>query len=140
MLSSHLIPNLEAVDLPVIEDNTDPTSIPIVFSVTPEEFNAITKTGRSWNIESILDIIKKYSIDTYETIRTMHKNQVVKPVTPASYDKLITAFVKASVEKVKYTWAVGDKKTSDTYQIYLDSTLNRIIVSIYYGSRTIVSS
>ncbi len=55
-------------------------------------------------------------------------------------EKMITAFVRASEQNVKYTWAIGDKKTIDTYQIYLDNRCNRIIVSIYYGSRIIEES
>jgi hypothetical protein len=135
MLSAKHIENLEAVDLPVSEDPTDPTSIPIVVSVSPDDFSKITKSGRVWNIESILDIIKKYSNDTFDKIKTMEKNQVVQPDTDASYDKLITAFVKASENKTKYTWAIGENKHKDTYQVYLDNRSHRIIVSIYYGSK-----
>jgi hypothetical protein len=139
MLSSKNIKHLEAVDLPVVEDKTDPTSIPILISVSLEDFKKITKSGRSWNIDSILNIIKKYSNHTYEKIKNMEKNQVVQPETDASYDKLITAFVNASEKNIKYTWAIGDKKTSDTYQIYLDNRSNRIIISIYYGSKIVTT-
>lgn len=140
MLSAENIQNLEAVELPTVEDHSDPTSVPIVLSVTPEDFGKITKTARCWNIGSILDIVKKYSNDTYEKIKNMDKNQVVQPNTDSSYEKMITAFVRASEQNVKYTWAIGDKKTIDTYQIYLDNRCNRIIVSIYYGSRIIEES
>jgi hypothetical protein len=135
MLSTKHIKNLEAVDLPLLEDTTDPTSIPIVIQITQEDFNKITKTGRSWNISSILEIIKKYSDDSYLKIKDMKKNQVVCPGEDDSYDKLITAFVKASDCKTKYTWAIGDKRNIDTYQIYLDNRCYRIIISIYYGSK-----
>lgn len=135
MLSTKHIKNLEAVDLPVSEDPTDPTSIPIVVSVSTDDFSKIIKSGRIWNIESILEIIKKYSNDTFDKIKAMEKNQVVQPDTDASYDKLITAFVKASENKTKYTWAIGENKHKDTYQVYLDNRSHRIIVSIYYGSK-----
>lgn len=135
MLSSKHIQNLEAVELPVIEDKTDPTSVPIVLQITPEDFGKITKSGRSWNISSILDIIKTYSNDSYLKIKDMEKNQVVCPEAVESYDKLITAFVKAFESNTKYTWAIGDKRDIDTYQIYLDNRLFRIIISIYYGSK-----
>lgn len=134
MLSAKHIENLESVDLPTIEDPTDPTSVPIVLNVTIDDYIKITKDGRSWNIDSILAVIKKYSSDTYEKIRNMEKNQVVQPENDASYDKLITAFVNAAEKNIKYTWKVGEKKT-DTYQIYLDNRSSRIIVSIYYGSK-----
>ena len=135
MLSAKHIEHLEAVDLPVSEDPTDPTSIPIVVSVSTDDFSKITKSARVWNIESILEIIKKYSNDTFDKIKTMDKNQVVQPDTDASYNKLITAFVKASENKTKYTWAIGENKHKDTYQVYLDNRSHRIIVSIYYGSK-----
>jgi hypothetical protein len=134
MLSAKNIENLESVDLPTIEDPTDPTSVPVVLNVTTDDYNKITKDGRSWNIDSILAVIKKYSSDTYEKIRNMEKNQVVQPENDASYDKLITAFVNAAEKNIKYTWKVGEKKT-DTYQIYLDNRSSRIIISIYYGSK-----
>jgi hypothetical protein len=126
------------VDLPVIEDKTDPTSIPIIVSVSVEDFGKITKTGRAWNITSILDVIKAYAADTYEKIKDMVKGQVVLPDSDSSYEKLITAFVKAADASERCTWAMGKNKTVDTYQIYLDDRDHRIIVSIYYGSKTIV--
>lgn len=139
MLDVKHIPHLIAVDLPsfiIEEEENDPKSIPIVISnISPEDFKTIIKTGKSWNIESILAIIKKYSQDTYHKIYTMEKNQIVQPESNTSYDKMITAFVKAASQKHKYTWMIGDNKLSDTYQIYLDNRSFRIIVSIYYGSK-----
>jgi hypothetical protein len=135
MLSSKNIANLEAVEMPIIDDKNDPTSIPIIISVNPEDYKNIVKNGHVWDIKSIHDIIQKYSEDTYEKIKTMKKNQVVQPDTDTSYDKMITQFVKASEKNIKYTWAIGKELTSDTYQIYLDNRLNRIIVSLYYGSK-----
>jgi len=139
MLSTKHIKNLEAVDLPVTEDTSDPTSIPIVLEITSEDFGRITKSGRNWNISSILEIIKKYSNDSWLKIKDMEKNQVVCPEKNDSYDKLITAFVKAFDSQTKYTWAIGDKRNIDTYQIYLDNRSYRIIISIYYGSKNPVS-
>ena len=137
MLSPKHIQHLNPVEVPVVEDPTDPASVPTVLSVTLDDFNTITKIGTSWDLASILTIIKKYSPTTHTKIKSMEKNQVVQPETDSSYEKMITAFVKAAAEKRKYTWAIGDKKTSDTYQIYLDNRSNRIIISIYYGSRTV---
>jgi filamentous hemagglutinin family protein len=114
---------------------------PVIFfnspdeQTTPDDFKTLKKTGRSWDIHSILDIIKKYSEETYNKIYTMEKNQIVQPESDTSYEKLITAFVKAESQKHKFTWMIGDKKLSDTYQIYLDNRCFRIIISIYYGSK-----
>ena len=134
MLSPKHIQNLEAVELPLSEDKTDPSSVPIVLQITSEEFSKITKSGRAWDISSILEIIKKYSNDSYLKIKNLKKQQVVCPDTDKSYDKLITAFVKAFECKTKYTWAIGEERDIDTYQIYLDNRSFRIIISIYYGS------
>ena len=135
MLSAKHIEHLEAVELPISEDPTDPTSIPVVVSVPKEDFDKIAKVGRGWNIEYILELIQTYSIGTFDKIRSMERTQIVQPGTDASYAKLITAFVKASENKTKYTWA--ENKHKDTYQVYLDTHHHKIIVSIHYGSRTI---
>lgn len=135
MLSAKHIEHLEAVELPISEDPTDPTSIPVVVSVPKEDFDKIAKVGRGWNIEYILELIQTYSIDTFDKIRSMERTQIVQPGTDASYAKLITAFVKASENKTKYTWA--ENKHKDTYQVYLDNREHKIIVSIHYGSKTI---
>jgi hypothetical protein len=135
MLSSKHIQHLEAVDLPV--NPRDPASIPIVIPVSPEDFNRIDKKGTRWNIELILEIVKTYSKDTYDKIKTMENKQVVQPETDKSYNKLVTAFVRASETNRKYTWTIGEIKQEDTYQVYLDNRSHRIIVSIYYGSKTI---
>jgi hypothetical protein len=137
MLSSMHITNLKASDCPIVGHDTDPTSVPIVLNVSMEDFNTISKTGRMWNITSIQDVIKKYSNDTYNIIRNMEKNQIVQPDTDNSYNKLINEFVKASENNIRYSWMTGDKKSIDTYQIYLDKRSYRIIVSIYYGSKTL---
>lgn len=134
MLSAKHIERLEAVELPISEDPTDPTSIPIVVSVPKEEFDKIAKIGRGWNMEYILELIQTYSIGTFDKIRSMERTQIVQPGTDASYAKLITAFVKASENKTKYTWA--ENKHKDTYQVYLDNRDYKIIVSIHYGSKT----
>lgn len=135
MLSSKHIQNLEVVDLPISQG--DPTSIPIVIPVSPEDFNRIDKIGSRWNIETILEIVKTYSKETYDKIKTMENKQVVQPETDKSYSKLITAFVRAAQTNRTYTWTIGEIKHEDTYQVYLDNRSHRIIVSIYYGSKTI---
>ena len=135
MLSSKHIQNLEIVDLPVIEDKNDPSTIPILLSVTVEDFKTIHKTGKEWNIISILNIINKYSNDTYEKIKDMKKNHIIQPNDDSTYNSLIIDNVKKSQQNIRCTWAIGDKKLLDTYQIYLDNRSNRIIVSIYYGSK-----
>jgi hypothetical protein len=135
MLSPKNIANLDPIDLPNVEDPTNPKSVPFVINCSSDDYMSICKVGNEWDINSILSIIKKYSINIFNTIKNMNKNQVVCPQTDKSYDKLITAFVNAAENGGKYTWRIGNKVNIDTYQIYLDSRSHRIIVSIYYGSR-----
>ena len=144
MLTAKNIPNLEPVDLPVVDNSisTDPSaSIPIVISLTQDVFNTIKQKGKEWDITTIHNIIKNYSNDdTYDKIKTMEKIQVSQPETDTSYDKYITTFIKKADEKTKYKilqpkQTNGALKYKDTYQIYLDNRGYKIIVSIYYGSR-----
>ena len=147
MLTAKNIPNLEPVDLPVIDNMIagDPSaSVPIVISLTQDVFNTIKQKGKEWDITTIHDIIKKYSkddaADTYDKIKNMEKIQVVMPIEDKSYDKYITTFIRKAEQKTKYkilqpAQTNGTLKYKDTYQIYLDNRGYKIIVSIYYGSR-----
>lgn len=138
MLSPHNIDNLIPIDLPFLDDNMNPKTVPIVFKVSKDEFNSIKKQGRGWNLNIIHDLVRKYSADAYQTIVHMKIDQIVQPQSEQSYNKLITSFVHAADRGAKYTWATGNKKIDDTYQIYLDNRNHRIIVSIHYGSRNIL--
>lgn len=119
---------------------SDPKSVPTVLQITQADFESInnSKKGRKWNREYILEIIKKHSNEEYDKIKNMELNQIVCPgPDSSSYNKLITAFINAKEANTKYTWASGEKKNSDTYQIYLDKCNYKIIISIYYGSKNI---
>jgi len=118
-----------------VEDHKDPKSIPIVLEIAQDEFHSIGKCGRQWDKSKIVEIIKKCSNDTWVMIKDMKINKVVCPEKDASYDKLITSFIKASILRKKYTWAMSYKTNIDACQIYLDNRKHRIIVSIYYGSK-----
>ena len=137
MLSSKHISNLVAVDLPTVEDTTDPKTIPEVIMITKDEYNTIKKIRSSWDENSIFAVINKYNSRVVDTIKSLHKLQITEStVENATYKKRITDFVKAHNDKKKYTLGTGgvDK---DSYQIFLDKLQNRIIVSIYYGTKAI---
>jgi hypothetical protein len=133
MLSPHNVKNLTPIDLPIFHTSS---SVPIVITLSQEEFNSITKIRGTWDYVTILKLINKYSPSTHNKIKHMVKGQIVKPETDTSYGKLITAFVNASLNNTKYTWTLSDDdyKGKDVYQIYLDNRLYRIIISIYYGN------
>ena len=141
MLSAKHIENLEAVDLPVTEDPTDPKTVPIVISVSPEEYREFKKSGNAWDETTILVIIRKYNQDVVNEIenKKLHKIQITESCEDNdTRKKRVLDFIKASNEGRKYTLGTGDVK-KDSYQIFLDKIEHKAIVSIYYGSKTIAS-
>jgi hypothetical protein len=118
-------------------------TIPIVISITPEVFNTIEKDGNAWNINTIHNIIKDNNVETYNKIKDMDKVQVFNPKTDPSYNKYITTFIRKAEQNEGYKILQPSQKDidnpfmyKDTYQIYLDNRGFKIIVSIWYGSRT----
>jgi hypothetical protein len=118
-------------------------TIPIVISITQDEFNTIKKDGKGWNITTIHNVIKDNNADTYDKIKDMDKIHVIKPMSDTSYNKLITTFIRKAEQNEGYKILQQSQKDDDsplkykdTYQIYLDSRGFKIIVSIWYGSRT----
>jgi len=144
MLSAKHVANLEAVDLPVIKDKTDPSTIPILINVTDDEYNSIKRIGDTslWDYDSISNIIKKYDNDLAVELEDIKnrggKDQIVQPSLD-TYNTYIVNFVNAYENKKTHMHSgnIKDKK-KDTFQIYLDMLHHRIIISIQYGSRTIV--
>jgi len=129
---------------PPDEDSLDPgTTVPSTVQITKEQFLAIRKgKGQNWDWGSLWSCIP-------DDIRTTLKDINDKPAdnfcpdqdTPA-YKKNITDFVDSALaEKKRKAW-VNTKKVSpgkDYYIINLDERDYRIIISIYYGSRTTTS-
>jgi hypothetical protein len=147
MLSPHNILNLESVHLPVsmnyenIDPNTIPEQVPIVIQITSREYSTMKKSGREWDYSTICSIISKYNPEIIVELERIKENggkdQIVQPRRNAStYGVYITEFVNASNnnERKHHIGNMNDKK-KDTFQIYLDNIENRIIISIYYGSR-----
>ena len=141
MLSSKNISNLEALDLPRVENPTNPKTIPIVISVSQEEYRDIKRNGREWDYPSIITIIQKHKPDIVSEMNKIvssgGKDQIVEPnVTSSTYKEYIINFVNASTNKLYYSHLgnIKDNK-KDTLQIYLDKVEYRIIINIYYGSK-----
>lgn len=143
LLSPKHIKNLEAVELPIVEDLTDPATIPIVFSITSSEYNSMKRSGKGgkWDYSTIIPIIQKYRQDILVELERIEKNggkdQIVEPdVEATTYAVYITDFVNASIHKKKHKHVGNIKdKSKDTFQIYLDKVQHRIIISIQYGSK-----
>lgn len=140
MLSAKHIENLEAVDLPVVNQPPDPKTIPVVVKVTSEEYAKFKKISRKWDEKGIFDIIRKYNPDVVNTIvvNNLHQIQITESKdNNDTYKKRIIDFVKAHDENRTYTLGTGGVH-KDSYQIFLDSIEHRVVISIYYGSKHIV--
>jgi hypothetical protein len=147
MLSSKHIQNLEAVDLPVTEDPSDPATIPVIFSITTAEYGSMKRSGKGgkWDYATITPLIQKYKADIVSELERIEKSggkdQIVEPdVEATTYAVYIRDFVNASINNKRHKHVGNIKdKSKDTFQIYLDKVEYRIIISIQYGSKTISS-
>lgn len=143
MISPKNISGLVAVDLPVVEDTTDPKTIPIVIKVSEQEYSTFKKVENTWDDTSIFNIITKYNshiVDEIQRIKNTagwERDQIVEPdINAKTYTVYITNFSKAAVDKKRH-YHVGNCKNKyiDRFQMYLDKTEKRVIISIYYGSK-----
>lgn len=142
MLSPRNISNLE--ELPSVVDPNDPKTVPVVFKITPIEYGRIKKIGHMWDYSTIQPILKKY-IPEYESEidridKIGGKDQIVEAIKTSKmvYRRYIEGPLHAYEQKKPFAIEGNIRdKTKDTFQIYLDKENFRLIVSIYYGTRTI---
>lgn len=146
MLSAKHIPNLEPVDLPTTVEESAKT-VPVVISITKTEYDSIKRvyggSGNStWDDSTILPIIQKYNpVIGSELERIMSeggKDQVVESHSERTYKDYVTNMVNACNNNKPHKHGgnkINTNHKKDIFQIYLDRKDNRIIVSIYYGSK-----
>lgn len=114
----------------------DPRTVPIVINVTAEEYATMCKKGSSWFVPSVFNVIDKYNTELVTQLKTLQQIQITQSIEQnATYKKRITDLVNAAENNNKYTIGTGKKVITDSYQIFLDKLENRIVVSIYYGSK-----
>jgi hypothetical protein len=146
MLSAKHIPNLEPVDLPTTVEESAKT-VPVVISITKTEYDSIKRvyggSGNStWDDSTILPIIQKYNpvigSELERILSECGKDQVVESHSERTYKDYVTNMVNACNNNKPHKHG-GNKNNinhkKDMFQIYLDRKDNRIIVSIYYGSK-----
>jgi hypothetical protein len=114
-------------------------TVPIVIKITQEQFNSIRKAR--WNFDKLFECME-------EPLREELKRICEKPIdhecpdpTKPGYKKKIIDYIVSSTEnKKRKAWAteISKNPTKDYYVIYLDQLEYQIIVSIYYGSRSLV--
>jgi hypothetical protein len=143
MLSTKNICNIEAIDLPIVNDPTNPATVPFVLNIKNDEYVTIKRNGGKWDYSTIVPIIQKYKPEIIAELGQIEKDggkdQIVEPdVDATTYRAYITEFVNAFKNKKlhKHEGNIKDKK-KDTFQIYLDKVEYRIIISIQYGSKTV---
>jgi len=131
-----------SVSLPVVENPNDPKTIPLVISVSSEQYATIRKQGSEWSDESIYNVIAScYGEGLVEELKRIKisggKDQIVEPSeTATTYNVYITDFASAAENNLR-KWHIGNiaNKYIDKFQIYLDKVQKRIIVSMYYGTK-----
>jgi len=138
LLTPKNIQNLQPVSAPEVNDPKDPTTIPIVFRVTKEEYESIgRKANNQWDYETILPLIMKYQEAIVPELQRCTRDLIVEPKSDSTYQDCIINFIQAANERKRHYHAGNIKdKTKDTFQIYLDNKEYFVIVSFYYGSKT----
>jgi hypothetical protein len=134
------IQNLEEPYLNVVEIDLGKT-VPLVFQLTKEEYQDIKKVGTSWDYSTIHTILQKYDpVLDFELERIEKlggKDQVVQPGKD-TYHRYIDGPLHAYEHKKLFTIEGNIKdKNKDIFQTFLDKDNYRLIISIYYGTRTI---
>ena len=136
MISPKNIVGLVAIDVPVIEDPTDPRTIPVVLQITEDEYASIKRLGKEWDDASIYTVIEKYNNGIVKEMLRIKanggKDQIVQPAIDATtYKVYITDFINAAHDKKRMAHVGNIKnKQIDTFQIYLDSVEKRIIINL----------
>jgi hypothetical protein len=119
MLSSHNIPNLEAVDLPVVRKKGS-TKI-IKFNITDYEISKFKNTVE------VINIIKKYNNDTYEKYKSYEPH--CWKITENNYEKY---GIQTMLKENAYSSVTNiTDKSKNILMIYLYE--NQLIISAWNG-------
>lgn len=125
---------------PTVDDEC--LTVPIVVNITQEQFQTIRK-GRRWNFDNLFECIDPSIREELKRINDLPIDHECPNPEKPGYKKKITDFIDSSkANKKRKTWAteISKNPTGDYYVIYLDQLEYRIIVSIYYGSKSKNSS
>ena len=118
------------------EQNDLVGSIPVIIKLTTNEYQSITKIGKSWDTNKILELVGNYDIQLYNELKCLEKDQISKPETDVSRQKNIYDLVSGANSKKKKTLGIQKaKKHKDLYQIFIDTSEYRLIILRYYGSK-----
>jgi len=113
-------------------------TVPIIIQLSKEEYEMLQtyKKGRSWDADKIQDMLESKRGGLKTELLNHKKYQISEPSEGPSVKKHIEAPVLAAADNRKYTIDIKpDLRDKDLYQMFLDKTGYRVIVSIYNGSK-----
>ena len=124
---------------PVVND--DCTTVPIVIQLTQEQFKSILRARKCrWNFDNLYGLVPPSLKEELNRICAKPVDNECPNPAKEGYKKKITAFIEAAhANKKLKTWhtEITKNPTKDNFVIYLDKLEYRIIVSIYYGSKSL---
>ena len=129
----------------MVKINKKNVKLPIIINITDEDLNMsrkMIKSKHKYNRELIIKIINKYNNE----ISILLEKQVTIceidcPKTKKSYDIIINPLINAFDKKIKYCSTKLKKYfdlNEDIANIIIDTSLKRLIISIYYGSNQLL--
>ena len=113
-------------------------TVPIIIQLSNEEYTTLQtyKKGRSWDADKIQAMLESKRAGLKTELLNHKKYQISEPSEGPSVKKHIEAPILAAADNRKYTIDIKpDLRDKDLYQMFLDKTGYRIIVSIYNGTK-----
>ena len=121
-------------------------TVPIVVQLTEAEYATLAtmKKGRAWDEKKIVAALEPHYAGLEDRLRGLKKAQIseIKPEegSGASFKKHILDYVAAAEANRVFVSDVKPKmRTTDFFQMFLDKVHWRVVVSIFYGSRTVAA-
>jgi hypothetical protein len=113
-------------------------TVPIIIQLSKEEYETLQtfKKGRSWDTDKIQIMLGSKRDSLKAELLDHKKYQITEPSEGPSIKKHIDAPILAASENRKYTIDIKPAlRDKDLYQMFLDKTGFRVIVSIYNGAK-----
>jgi hypothetical protein len=121
-----------------LETNEPAMTVPVIITLTSEEYQSIGKIGRSWNEDTIKGFIRQYKPEIAVALDEgeFKKDQITEPKEESAIKKQIQPLVHgAETNKKSMTSIKKEHRKENMYQVFLDKANTRLIVSLYYGTR-----
>lgn len=114
-------------------------TIPIIININDDELikSSTMAYKYEYNRNIIIEIIQKYDEKLAIKLKNLNICEIDCPKTKTSYKTIINPLINAFDKNVKYSSNKLKKyyyKNEDIANIIIDTSLKRLIISIYYGS------